>query len=90
MVTLTPPVSTPTLVGQLRSCTFIWYQEIPSVGGVQRNQNFDPLAPGLIRSSFKWTEPLFFSYHVLRHTHRQTHIDRHTDGHEYSICSCGG
>ena len=47
MVTLTPPVSTPTPVEQHRSYTFIWYQEIPSVGGVQRNQNFSPLAPGL-------------------------------------------
>ena len=44
-----------------------------------------------ICSSFKSTEPLFFSYHVHRYTER--HIDtqsdgqtrRHTDGHEYSI-----
>ena len=34
MVTLTLPVNTPTLVGQLRSYTFLWYQEILSVGGV--------------------------------------------------------
>ena len=35
MVMLTPPVSTPNPVGQLSSytCTFLWHQEIPSVGG---------------------------------------------------------
>ena len=42
MVMLTPPVSKPKSVGQLRSytCTSLWHQEIPSVGGggVQRNQ----------------------------------------------------
>ena len=44
MVTLTPAVSTPNLVGQLRSYTFLWYQEILSVGGgggVQRNVSPD-------------------------------------------------
>ena len=43
MVTLTLPVSTPTPVGQVRLYTFLWYQEIPSVGGVQRNQFSRPL-----------------------------------------------
>ena len=42
-----------------------------------------------ICSSFKWIEPLFFSYrvHTQRHTDMQV-IDmqthRHTDGHEYA------
>ena len=31
-----------------------------------------------ICSRFKWTEALFFSYHVHRHTHIARHIHTHT------------